>query len=68
MCGYNKCNTALEFHHIEPKEKSFAISTDIHTKSEVELKQELDKCILVCRNCHAEIHYNEYVSTATTAE
>lgn len=56
ICGYSKCNSALEFHHLNPNEKDFSISKDIHTKSENDLKTELDKCILVCRNCHAEIH------------
>lgn len=54
-CGYNKCIRALEFHHINPNEKDFGISKCI-TKSMSTLKQEVDKCILVCSNCHAEIH------------
>ena len=53
-CGYNKCMRALDFHHLNPKEKDFAISGG--TKSFESLKAELDKCILVCRNCHSEIH------------
>ena len=54
ICGYNKCIEALEFHHINPKEKDFNISGG--TKSFNSLKSELDKCILVCANCHREIH------------
>lgn len=54
ICGYNKCIEALEFHHINPKEKDFSISGG--TKSFNTLKPELDKCILVCANCHREIH------------
>lgn len=46
---------ALEFHHTDPKEKDFGISTCL-TKSIEELKAEADKCILVCSNCHAELH------------
>ena len=59
ICGYNKCIEALEFHHTNPKEKDFNISGG--TKSFNSLKSELDKCILVCANCHREIHngYNE---------
>ena len=54
-CGYNKSMRALEFHHLDPSIKDFGISTCL-TKSMESLKQEVDKCILVCANCHAEIH------------
>lgn len=55
-CGYNKTLSALEFHHIDPAEKDFSISKNGHTKSFEKIKLELDKCILVCANCHREIH------------
>ncbi len=55
-CGYNKCISALEFHHLNPDEKDFAISRDGNTRSWEKVKKELDKCILVCANCHREIH------------
>lgn len=55
-CGYNFCVEALDFHHLDPKEKDFSIS-DRNIKLDWEnIKQELDKCILVCSNCHREIH------------
>jgi len=54
-CGYNKCDRALEFHHLDPTQKDFGLSKCL-TKSMKTLKQEADKCILVCSNCHAEIH------------
>ena len=53
-CGYNKCLAALEFHHCDPKQKDFSISGG--TRSFETLKKEVDKCILVCSNCHKEIH------------
>lgn len=56
-CGYDKCIEALEFHHINPNEKSFGISSKGLTRSWEILKIELDKCILVCSNCHREIEY-----------
>ena len=56
-CGYNKCITALEFHHTDPKEKDFHISSNMN-KAWDKVKKELDKCILVCSNCHREIHYD----------
>lgn len=55
-CGYSKCLRALEFHHINPSEKDFSISADGNTRSFEKLKVELDKCIMVCANCHREIH------------
>lgn len=55
ICGYNKCIEALEFHHTNPEEKEFGICNgDI--KSVERLKIEADKCILVCANCHRELH------------
>lgn len=55
-CGYNKCVDALDFHHIDPKQKEFSISRDGKTRAWVKVKAELDKCMLVCSNCHREIH------------
>lgn len=53
-CNYNKCNAALEFHHLDPNEKDFDISNFSYSFDR--LKKEADKCILVCSNCHREIH------------
>jgi hypothetical protein len=55
QCGYDKCDRALEFHHLDPTEKDFIISKNIALKFD-KMKPELDKCILVCANCHREIH------------
>lgn len=55
-CGYNKCNGALEFHHLDPNEKDFGISAKGDTKSWERIRVELDKCILICANCHRELH------------
>ena len=55
-CGYNKCIAALEFHHLDPNEKDFNLSHKGHTRSWEANKAELDKCILLCSNCHREIH------------
>jgi hypothetical protein len=57
-CGYNKYVGALEFHHINSEEKDFGISAKGYTRSWERVKEELDKCILVCANCHREIHGN----------
>lgn len=55
-CDYDKCLDALEFHHLDPNEKEFHLGTH-RTHNLTKLRKELDKCILVCRNCHTEIHY-----------
>ena len=56
ICGYNRCVEALEFHHINPNEKDFGIGQKGYTRSFEKNKEEVDKCILVCANCHREIH------------
>lgn len=55
-CGYNKCIDALDFHHINPKEKDFNFSENGHCRSWERVKKELDKCELLCANCHREEH------------
>ena len=55
-CGYNKCIQALEFHHLNPAEKDFSFS-DNTNRSWEDTRKEIQKCILVCANCHREIHY-----------
>lgn len=56
ICGYNKYIGALEFHHLNSNEKEFHIAKCGHSRSWDRVKQEIDKCILVCSNCHREIH------------
>jgi hypothetical protein len=58
-CGYNTCIYALEFHHLVPSQKDFQISRVASASFTNRVKKELDKCQLVCSNCHSEIHYNE---------
>lgn len=56
ICGYFKSICALTFHHINPLFKSFNLSgTNLRKKWET-LKEELDKCQLLCSNCHIELH------------
>lgn len=56
ICGYNKCMAALEFHHIDPTQKDFEISNTGGTPSFESLKEEANKCRLLCANCHREEH------------
>lgn len=53
VCGYNKCIGALDFHHTDPSKKDFSIADK---KSKTAIESELEKCIVVCKNCHSEIH------------
>lgn len=57
-CGYSKCLKALEFHHVDPNEKEFTISNDHFKLSEA--VEEIKKCILICSNCHRELHDNQW--------
>lgn len=55
-CGYDRCIAALDFHHIDPKTKKFDVSGS-HCLSWSKIKMELDKCELICSNCHREEEY-----------
>lgn len=55
-CGYDKYNGSLDFHHLDPKEKDIRIIGNALSKEK--LIKELDKCVLLCKNCHAEVHGN----------
>jgi 5-methylcytosine-specific restriction endonuclease McrA len=56
LCGYDRCAEALEFHHLDPAQKDFGISSKGYTRSWEKVKAEVDKCILLCANCHREVH------------
>ena len=67
-CGYNKCIDALEFHHENPNVKEFKLGSG-NTMSWKQYKEEAMKCILVCSNCHKEIHSEiGYVFHAANSE
>ncbi len=56
ICGYNKYFGALDLHHVDETQKSFGLSVRGLTRSWEKIKEEADKCILLCANCHREIH------------
>ena len=59
ICGYNKCNAALDFHHTNSKEKEMTIAEiSLKNVSYNKILKEARKCILICSNCHREIHNN----------
>lgn len=56
ICGYNKCQRALDFHHKDDSIKKFGISAKGYTRSWKAIKEEVSKCYLLCANCHREVH------------
>lgn len=67
VCSYDKCAGALDFHHVTPGTKEFEPADMLNnsvltTERKTVLRKELDKCILVCSNCHREIHDAERTS------
>lgn len=57
ICGYDKNLAALEFHHLDPTKKKFRLDSRVlSNKKWNEILEEAKKCILVCANCHRELH------------
>ena len=56
ICGYDRCPGALDFHHRDPKKKKFGLSDRGLTRSWEKTKKEIEKCVLICANCHREVH------------
>ena len=57
-CGYSKNLSALTFHHIDPRDKSFNIEMKNIANHEWQtVLEEVDKCQLLCHNCHHEMHH-----------
>jgi hypothetical protein len=53
ICGYNKSVYSLHFHHLDPSLKEFTVGQGVSWER---TQTELDKCQLVCANCHGELH------------
>ena len=53
ICGYNKCHNALNFHHIDDKNRAVSQMKYYH-----ELVYEIETCcvVILCNNCHSEVH------------
>jgi hypothetical protein len=56
ICGYVKCMKALDFHHVNSREKVTTIGSHMEFPLRPQIVREIPKCILVCANCHREIH------------
>lgn len=54
VCGYDRCIINMHFHHVDPKRKSFNLSMNT-TKALDTYRAEMEKCVLLCANCHGEV-------------
>lgn len=57
VCGYNKCGAALDWHHVDSTTKERRIQVRSYFSKLGE--EERSKCILLCSNCHRELHWKE---------
>lgn len=57
ICGYNKCPASLDLHHLYGKD--FRITAKTFVAMSERTKKEMEKCIIVCKNCHYELHFNK---------
>ena len=60
LCGYDKLPAGLEFHHIDPTQKSYGIASKGTCHAIDKDLEEVKKCILICANCHREVHSDLY--------
>ncbi len=56
MCGLvDECLAIYDFHHTDPSKKEFTIANKKGFN-----KEELDKCIMICANCHRKVHFKGF--------
>lgn len=55
VCGYDKCKSALDYHHINSATKKFGLS-NVSNVTEDEIMTEIGKCVVLCCRCHREVH------------
>lgn len=67
-CGYNRCVEALDYHHLEPSGKKRDVSKLSTHASLKDAIAEINKCVLLCSNCHREFHYLEKINGITIQE
>ncbi|MHA7834909.1 MAG: hypothetical protein ACX94A_10565 [Algiphilus sp.] len=60
QCGYSRSLAALAFHHVNPGDKAFSFDIrSLSNRSWSEVEREAKKCVVLCANCHAELHFPE---------
>ena len=57
ICGYDKCGGCLDFHHVNPENKERRITAKMWYSGSNTIIEEMQKCILLCKNCHYEVEY-----------
>lgn len=55
-CGESRLYV-IQFHHIDPATKKFCIGANASTRKDIDLEQEVKKCVCLCSNCHDEFHF-----------
>ena len=65
MCGFKGLPACFDFHHLDPTTKTFAISNDPHTRSWDRVREEIDKCQLLCANCHRKVEFEKTMFAKT---
>lgn len=64
VCGYHRCNHSLHFHHLRDKKFALTGCNLKHLRYWLIAREEVSKCILVCANCHGEIHAGMFAITS----
>ncbi len=70
ICGYNKCLDCLDFHHTEPHNKTIEFRIYRNTINDISdisehIKNELNTCKVICRNCHMDEHHGKFFKDNT---
>jgi hypothetical protein len=60
VCGYDRCEGCFEFHHIDANTKTFNLGWGWSNVKWEKIEKEIDKCVLLCKNCHREYHEELY--------
>ena len=62
ICGLKRITeedmAMFDFHHVDPSDKGFELGDNIECRTWESIKNELDKCLMLCANCHRKIHVN----------
>lgn len=68
ICGYDRAIGALQFHHLDPATKRFAVTSSGHTIGLSQAREEAAKCVLLCANCHVEVERGITLLPTTTTD
>lgn len=55
ICGEPE-NICLDFHHLDSSQKEFSIANAVNRMSTTRLLKEIQKCVVLCSNCHRKVH------------